>query len=166
MPTDIQHLFDLDFRVLFSSVVIFMAGWIALKSLLTKFSEATGIEMPWMRSERERAEQVEELHRRVNLIDEKVVEIANSVTSMTDTVNTLSNTLNGVEKRLDANEAAKLKDRISESYRYYHERHEWTSMEKEAFHDLIEAYTQYSTNSFVHTICEPESETWNVIEKD
>ena len=166
MPTDIQHLFDLDFRVLFTSVVVFMVGWVALRSLLLKFSEATGIEMPWMVKERERAEQVQELHRRVNLIDEKVVEIANSVTSMTDTVNTLSTMVTGVEKRLDANEAAKLKDRISESYRYYHERREWTSMEKEAFHDLIAAYTQYSTNSFVHTICEPESETWNVIEKD
>lgn len=75
------------------------------------------------------------------MIDEKVVEIANSVSSMTETVNTLSDTVNSVEKRLDANEAAKLKDRISESYRYYHGLQEWTSMEKEAFHDLIEAYT-------------------------
>lgn len=165
MPTDIQNLVNLDYRALFTSIVIFMLGWVALKALLVKFSEATGIEMPWTRRDRERAEQVESLHRRVNLIDEKVVEIANSVSSMTDTVNTLSDTMTNVEKRLDANEAAKLKDRISESYRYYHEQREWTSMEKEAFHDLIEAYTQYSTNSFVHTICEPESETWNVIEK-
>lgn len=166
MPVEIKQLADIDYRVLFTSVIIFMAGWVALKALLSKFSEATGIEMPWTRRERERAEQVATLNNRVNMIDEKVVQIANSVSGMQDTVNKLSDTVVNLETRQDANEAAKLKDRISESYRYYHERQEWTSMEKEAFHDLIAAYTQYSENSFVHTICEPESEVWRVVDKD
>lgn len=163
--SDIQHLADLDYRALFTSVIIFMAGWVALKALLVKFSEATGIEMPWTRRDRERAEQVDALQKRVDAIDLRVIAIADSVTAIQNIVEGLSETVNSLKERQDENEAARLKDRISQSYQYYHERQEWTEMEKEAFTDLIKAYTEYSDNSFVHTICEPEAALWRVIER-
>ena len=39
-------------------------------------------------------------------------------------------------------------------------------MEREAFNDLISDYEAHGgQNSFVHSICEPESQTWNVIDE-
>lgn len=166
MPTEIQKLMELDYRALFTSVVILMVGWVAIKTLLSKFSEATGLEFPWIKRERERNEQISAIDDRINKIDTRVSSIADSVSNMRSIVENLSSTVTSLEARQDANEAAKLKDRIAEAYRYYHERQAWNTMEKEAFEDLIEAYTQYSSNSFVHTICEPESATWRVIDQD
>lgn len=164
MPSEIQHLIELDYSALFTSVVIFMAGMVALKSLLTKFGEATGIEMPWVRIEREQKERITAIERKVDTTHAEITSIAESLGNLQTTVENLSVTVNSVNERQNANEAAQLKDRISQAYQYYHEKQKWNSMEKEAFNDLIKAYTRYSDNSFVHTVCEPESETWRVID--
>jgi len=37
-----------------------------------------------------------------------------------------------------------------------------SSMDKEALKDLIDAYSQFSENSFVHSVVEKEMETWEV----
>ena len=69
-----------------------------------------------------------------------------------------------MKKISDKNEAARLKDRISQGYRYFSERGEWTSMDKESMKDLIDAYSQFSQNSFVHSVVEIEMEKWKVID--
>ena len=57
------------------------------------------------------------------------------------------------------------KDRISQSYRYYHAKGQWNSMEKEAFDGLIRDYESHGgENSFVHSVCEPESCTWKIVD--
>jgi len=63
-----------------------------------------------------------------------------------------------MQKKSDASERARLKDRIGQAYRNYHERGSWSEMEKESFEGLIYDYEQHGgENSFIHSICEPES---------
>lgn len=162
MPSDIQNFVNLDYRALFASIVIFMAGWVALKTLLTKFSEATGIEFPWTKKERE----VTSIQKKVDVMDGKIASISEVLTNLKLVVEELSLSVKSLNERTEANEAAQLKDRISEAYRYYHEKQQWNQMEREAFNDLIKAYTRYSDNSFVHTVCEPESLMWHIVDKD
>lgn len=165
MPDEIQELFNLDYKTLLSSLVIFMVGWVALKTLLDKFSSATGIEFPWAKREHERDEKLSELEGKVEVMEGQIDTITESVSMIKGIVDTISSTVADLTKRQDANEAAKLKDRISQGYRYYHNLGQWTEMDKESYKDLIAAYTQYSQNSFVHEICEKEMETWEVVEK-
>lgn len=80
-------------------------------------------------------------------------------------LNVLAQMMIEVQEKNDVSERAKLKDRISQSYRYYHEKGEWNAMEKEAFEDLIRDYENHGgENSFVHSICEPESFTWKIVD--
>lgn len=77
-----------------------------------------------------------------------------------------------MQRKSDESERHKLHDRIGQSYRYYHERFinnapggVWTKMEKEAFDGLILDYENHGgKNSFVHTVCQPESAQWTIKE--
>ncbi|MEE0418746.1 MAG: hypothetical protein UDG86_01710 [Lachnospiraceae bacterium] len=61
---------------------------------------------------------------------------------------------------------AELKERLGQSYRYYHSIKQWNEMEKEAFDGLIEEYEEAGgNNSFVHDIVMPESYTWELVER-
>ena len=74
--------------------------------------------------------------------------------------------LNLMEAKNDASELAKLKDRIAQAYRKYHEAGKWTRMDKESYEGLIQDYEAHGgSNSFVHTICEPESFTWEIVDE-
>lgn len=92
---------------------------------------------------------------------------------LTDAMQALSDKLDAMgEKQAELEEKhrkrirAEMKDKISQLYRYYHEKQEWNDMEKEAFGDLISEYEDAGgKNSFVHTIVQPESYTWKVIER-
>lgn len=56
---------------------------------------------------------------------------------------------------------AELKDKISQSYRYYHASGTINSMELEALEDLIEEYESAGgQNSFVHSVVQKEMYTW------
>lgn len=59
---------------------------------------------------------------------------------------------------------AELKDKISQSYRYYHSKGKINDMELEALEDLIEEYeTAGGENSFVHTVVQKEMYTWEKV---
>lgn len=71
------------------------------------------------------------------------------------------------EERNNKRLRADLKNKISNSYRYYHEKGEINYMELEALEDLIESYEDASgTNSFVHEVVQKEMYTWKLIDKD
>lgn len=60
---------------------------------------------------------------------------------------------------------AELKDRIGESYRFFHTTKRWNSMEKEALEDLIQEYEDAGgKNSFVHSVVQEEMYTWELID--
>lgn len=61
---------------------------------------------------------------------------------------------------------AELKDKISQSYRYYHELGKINDMELEALEDLIEEYEEADgKNSFVHSVVQKEMYTWKKIDR-
>ena len=98
--------------------------------------------------------------------DEMLNEIVVETKATSDKVSVLGQMIVDMQQKTDASERAKLKDRISQAYRYYHDKGEWNKMEREAFNDLIRDYEAHGgQNSFVHSICEPESQTWNVIDE-
>lgn len=73
--------------------------------------------------------------------------------------------LDDMKERDDSSQRRKLKDRIAQAYRVYHEKQQWTYMEKDAFMGLVEDYESHGgQNSFVHDICLPESYTWKIVE--
>lgn len=61
---------------------------------------------------------------------------------------------------------AELKDKISQSYRYYHSLGRINDMELEALEDLIEEYEEAEgKNSFVHSVVQKEMYTWEKIDR-
>lgn len=92
---------------------------------------------------------------------------------LTDSIHIISEKLDAMnvkqaqlEEKHNKRIRAEMKDKISQLYRYYHEKQEWNDMEREAFNDLINEYEDAGgSNSFVHTIVQPESYTWKVIER-
>ena len=91
---------------------------------------------------------------------------ANALIDVNNKLDNLTQVIKDMQDKNDLQEKARLKDRISQVYRYYHKEQKWTSMEKESFSDLIRSYeASGGKNSFVHSICEPESETGEVIDE-
>lgn len=68
------------------------------------------------------------------------------------------------EKKTNKRIRAELKDKISQSYRYYHSLGKINDMELEALQDLIEEYEEAEgKNSFVHSIVQKEMYTWDKV---
>lgn len=87
--------------------------------------------------------------------------------TLTTNINNIATNVHDMQDKNDASDRARIKDRIAQSYRFYHEKKQWTHMEKEAFEDLIASYEAAGgTNSFVHSICEPECQTWIIVDED
>lgn len=151
---ELLNLITVD-AVFFGFVVLF-----ALKEVITLFSwfcDTFGIQTKWTSRRKAEQEMLDSHEQRLGLI-------SSDVKATKDKINVISQMLIEMQSKNDATERAKLKDRISQSYRYYHAKGEWNEMEKEAFDDLIEDYEAHGgTNSFVHEICLPESYTWTVL---
>lgn len=71
------------------------------------------------------------------------------------------------ERKNNKRVRAELKDKISQSYRYYHELGKINDMELEALEDLIEEYEEADgKNSFVHSVVQKEMYTWEKIDRN
>lgn len=101
---------------------------------------------------------------------------------LTEAQNKLSESLSSISKKIDDMQhntderfmeserknnkriRAELKDKISQSYRYYHSLGKINDMELEALEDLIEEYESADgKNSFVHSVVQKEMYTWEKI---
>lgn len=101
---------------------------------------------------------------------------------LTDTQNKLSKSMDDILRKIDMMQQntderfieserknnkrirAELKDKISQSYRYYHSLGKINDMELEALEDLIEEYeSAEGQNSFVHSVVQKEMYTWEKI---
>lgn len=93
-------------------------------------------------------------------------QLTNSINALSDKLDAMSLKQNELEEKHRKRIRAEMKDKISQLYRYYHERGKWNDMEREAFNDLIDEYEDAGgSNSFVHTVVQPESYTWEVVER-
>ncbi len=98
-------------------------------------------------------------------LTEKQDTTTQSLTDVNEKLDNLAQVFQDMQDKEDFKERSKLKDRISQAYRYYHREQKWTEMDKESFNDLIKAYeASGGSNSFVHSVCEPESLTWEIID--
>ncbi len=101
---------------------------------------------------------------------------------LTDAQKRLSDSLSNISRKIDALQQstderfieserknnkrirAELKDKISQSYRYYHSLGKINDMELEALEDLMEEYEAADgKNSFVHSVVQKEMYTWEKI---
>lgn len=156
----IKYLFT-EVGILNATITIFAAIF-ALQSIVNLtdwFCTKIGIETKWsLKNKKETA--------MINAHEETLNQIVKDVRGTNDKLNVLSQMMIEINKKTDASERARLKDRIAQSYRIYHERGSWTAMEKEAFEDLIKDYEQHGgENSFVHSVCELESCMWKIVQE-
>ncbi len=121
------------------------------------FRDRFEIETKSTRREKTQSETISNMKNEIDSIKQDQKEIKSCLNSLQMAVDTL-------QQRSDKNEAARIKDRLSQGYRFFSAKGEWTSMDKESFMDLIDSYSQYSSNSFVHTIIEPEMLKWKVVD--
>ena len=93
--------------------------------------------------------------------------------SLSDIANKIDNMQHNTDMRFVESERknnkrirAELKDKISQSYRYYHSLGKINDMELEALEDLIEEYEEAEgQNSFVHSIVQKEMYTWEKVDR-
>lgn len=96
-----------------------------------------------------------------------------NITEMSDMLGDIKEEVTLMRTQRDNDKLAEYKDKVGQSYRYYHARKYseeepvpyWNHMEKEALEGLIKQYESHGgSNSFVHSIVEPEMQTWKLID--
>lgn len=163
---ELKAIFELDFKSLILAIATILIGFNVFKKAITEFFGWMGIETKWMRDKREEKEDLDALKEHSIEQDGKIEVLVNGMNELKDSVKCITDKIDIMQQREDQNAAARLKDRISESYRDYHKAWKITAREKEALKDLIDAYTKYSENSFVHSLVEVEMEQWDIVPEE
>lgn len=93
------------------------------------------------------------------------IELSNSLTDISNKIDHMQKRTDErfeeSEKKNNKRIRAELKDKISQSYRYYHSIGKINDMESEALEDLIEEYEAADgKNSFVHSVVQKEMYIW------
>lgn len=163
--SDLEKFAALDFK---SGVLFIIACLVLLVLIIQKWDwivSRFGIKTRRILDEEKQVKDIDELKVHAEKTDTNINKIIQSLEELRIFMSTVSSQVQKMQDKNDANERARIKDRLAQSYRYYHEKGEWTEMEKESFEDLIKRYEAAGgENSFVHSICKPESLTWNIID--
>ena len=105
-------------------------------------------------------------------------ELKDNQKEQSDSISTISKKIDEMQKRTDERFKeseqrnnkrirTELKDRIGQSYRYYHTKGEINDMELEALEGLIEEYeAAQGKNSFVHSVVQKEMYTWKKVKRE
>lgn len=163
--SEIQQLLEFDFRegFLFIAALIIVAVF-----LIQKFDwviERLGIKSKRQMAEEKQDVDIKELKAHAEKTDENIDKILQSVSELKTSVGDVSAQVQSLQTRIDENEISKLSDRITQNYRYYNEKQQWTAMEKWAFDNLCNSYLRAGGNSFVKNIVIPKSKEWKVIDE-
>lgn len=163
--SEIQQLLEFDFRegFLFIAALIIVAVF-----LIQKFDwviERLGIKSKRQMAEEKQDIDIKELKAHAEKTDENIDKILQSVSELKTSVGDVSAQVQSLQTRIDENEISKLSDRITQNYRYYNEKQQWTAMEKWAFDNLCNSYLRAGGNSFVKNIVIPKSKEWKVIDE-
>lgn len=163
--SEIQQLLEFDFRegFLFIAALIIVAVF-----LIQKFDwviERLGIKSKRQMAEEKQDMDIKELKAHAEKTDENIDKILQSVSELKTSIGDVSAQVQSLQTRIDENEISKLSDRITQNYRYYNEKQQWTAMEKWAFDNLCNSYLRAGGNSFVKNIVIPKSKEWKVIDE-
>lgn len=119
----------------------------------------------------------EELLQTIKSNQEDIKTITNVQKNLSKSLSDISKKIDDMQKRTDERFEesekknkkrirAELKDKISQSYRYYHSIGKINDMELEALEDLIEEYEEANgKNSFVHSVVQKEMYIWEKIDR-
>lgn len=144
-----------------NSIMYIIVGIVAFRELCELFTwlfDFLGLENKWTKKRNMESKMLQSHEQKLN-------QVSTDTKAINDKINVLGQMILDIQTKADTSKRAELKDRISQSYRYYHSRGKWNLMEKEAFDGLIRDYESHGgENSFVHSICEPESCTWEIID--
>lgn len=162
---EIRQLLEFDFRegFLFIAALIIVAVF-----LIQKFDwiiERLGIKSKRQMAEEKQDIDIKELKAHAEKTDENIDKILQSVSELKTSIGDVSAQVQSLQTRIDENEISKLSDRITQNYRYYNEKQQWTAMEKWAFENLCNSYLRAGGNSFVKNIVIPRSKEWKVIDE-
>ena len=161
---DIKPLLEMDLKQLMFGIAALVAFlvWVIQKwdFLVSKL----GIKTKRAIKEEEQDNDIKVLKEHAQKTDENIDKILKGMQELQDSVQGVSNQVRSLQEKNDMNEAARLKDRIAQGYRYWHERGKWTRRDKESMEDMIKAYSQYSENSFVHSVVEKEMPQLEVVD--
>ena len=161
---DISRLLEMDWKngVLFLAAIIIVAVFVIQK--FDWIVERFGLQSKRQIAEAKQDKDINELKDHAKKTDQNIDKLLHSIEELKQSVNEVSAQVGVMQKRDDANEAARIKDRVAQAYRYYHASGKITRMEKEALEENIRAYSQYSDNSFIHSVVEKELPTWEVVD--
>lgn len=178
----IKQLTELDYRTLIIGVAVVAAAFKVICEFCTWFVGFLGLETKKMRQRREEHELLIKTSNNLNALQEKQEEdvrqsiehdqrIKNDLKNVTNTLLEVKEEVTLMRTQRDNDKLAEYKDKIGQSYRYYKNREYsekepipyWNHMEKEALEGLIKQYESHGgSNSFVHSIVEPEMQTWKI----
>ena len=181
----IENIFNIDWKTVVLGIVAGLLAFKAIIELLKWFLfDFLGIETKAMRQKREEHELLIQTSQSLTVLQEKQTEdvkqsirhdemIRNDLSNLFGTIFQIKDEVTLMRTQRDNDKLAEYKDKVGQSYRYYHARSYseeepvpyWNHMEKESLEGLIRQYESHGgSNSFVHSVVEPEMQTWKVID--
>lgn len=170
----IKETLQLDFSAIVVSVFLIMSAIIAGYEIICKFSEIIKKPIGIAKQRKTDHELLEntvqdlkELHKTHKEDTMQSIRhdemIRNDIKKLTSTVDDIVIKLEDMQKKNDATEMAKLKDKIVAYYRKYSELGEWERFEHDVFWSLYDSYINHGGNSFVKDDIEPVMRKLKVI---
>lgn len=163
--SDLEHLLQMDLKngILFIAAVIIVTIFVIQK--FDWIVERFGIKSKRQLSEEKQDADIKVLRDHAAKTDENIDKILQSVDELKTSMTNVATQVSELQTRVDENEISKLSDRITQSYRYYKGKKQWTTMEKWAFENLCSSYLRAGGNSFVRDIAIPRSKEWEIIDE-
>lgn len=163
---DINAILALDWKsgLIFIAAIIIFFVFILQKT--DWIAERFGITSKRKLAEERQEKEIENLKAHAEKTDGNFEKVFTSIETLQESINTVSDRVAEMQRRNDENERSKLKDRIAQSYRYHKSHGYWSSMDKEAFNDLVKAYEAAGgKNSFIHSVCIPNTLQFDVVDE-
>lgn len=162
----INELTNINFPYFFVEILIILFAARVVVTLFEWVIDKLGIETKQMRQKREDRELLTKTSAELAVLksehDKSVKEsnrndelIKQDISSLADTVNGIASTLEEIQKRANDTKIKELKDSLIKYYNKYKDIGEWSKLEKEAFWDLFDDYSDRGGDGYIHSIVEP-----------
>lgn len=159
----IEKLLSMDLIQVITTVFILLLASVESFNAITKFLSCYGIETKWSKHRKHEQDMLTKHDTQLN-------ELSCDVRAVKDKINVLSQMMLEMQEKSDASERAKLKDRLTQAYRYYKENAEktgemtWSDLEDDAFWSMYDDYVNRGGNHYVRDTIEPYMREFKVIE--
>lgn len=162
---ELEQLFQYDLRQGFLFIAALIVAAIFVIQKFDWIVERFGIKSKRQCAEEKQDADIKVLKEHAVKTDQNIDKILASVDELKTSIEDVSAKVQTLQTRIDENEISKLSDRITQNYRYYNEKKQWTEMERWAFNNLCNSYLRAGGNSFVRDIAIPRSKEWKVIDE-